>query len=81
MLSNFYDVSLKRSYQKYIGFFRELSAIGLLRFVRRSRSQVGLFFVAKKPDADGIVRLRMIVDARPTNLALEDPPGVCVCTP
>ena len=37
--------------------------------------------MAKKPEADGTVRLRMIVDARPTNLALDDPPGVRLCTP
>ena len=68
----YFDPALKRSAKTYRHFIADLNRRGLLRWTRRPRCQVGLFFVEK----DNGKRLRLILDARPANELFVAPPGV-----
>ena len=72
-----WDPSLVRNRRLYIRFIKLLYSKGMLVFLDESerREEVGVFFVAKKSD-----QLRMIVDARRSNLHFTSPPGVALVT-
>ena len=70
------DPKLIGSRRTYLKFVRQLKSINLLRFSRKPKCHVGIFFVWKK----GRLRMRMILDARVVNLLFSDPPGVKLCT-
>ena len=71
------DRVLERSQRKYRALMRQLHAAGLLQFTLRPRSTVGVFFVKKKAPRS----LRLILDARLTNMMMRPPPGVCLAGP
>ena len=65
----YWDPSLRASRRKRREFYQLLLANNMLTFRRKARSLVGAFFVWKK---DGSIRL--IIDARATNLCCKPPP-------
>ena len=72
----YWDPVLARSKRHYKEFIRKLDSIGLLQYTQSPKNQVGLFFVHK---SDG-KRIRLIIDARSTNVMFKEPPGVELCS-
>ncbi|CAK0868558.1 unnamed protein product, partial [Prorocentrum cordatum] len=68
----YFDPALKRNAKPYRHFVADLRRRGLLKWTRRPRCQVGLFFVEKGNGK----RLRLVLDARPASELFEAPPGV-----
>jgi len=69
------DPALTRDPRVYARFVRDLKKRGLVRFVHKAHSRVGLFFVKKKSG-----QLRLIIDARRPNDLFDEPPGVDMVT-
>ena len=76
-LAPYTDRVLERSRRKYRALMKQLHAAGLLQFTLQPRSTVGVFFVKKKAPRS----LRLILDARLTNMMMKPPPGVCLAGP
>ena len=72
----YWDPLLKHDEKLYKRFNRKLDQAGFLVYTQRPKSMVGVFFVKK---SDG-VKIRMIIDARGTNMKFESPPGVELLT-
>ena len=71
----YWDPTLRRSKRERRRLYQALEANSMLTYCVRPDSYVGLFFVHKK---DG--SLRLIVDARSTNLKCKPPPRVALGT-
>ena len=73
----YWDRTLRSNRRKYTRFIRALHRRGLIRFLdpQRVRGRVGVFFVRKKSGA-----LRLIIDARDTNMRFCSPPSVSLVT-
>jgi len=69
------DQRLVSSRVRYRQFLQELQGKGLLRWTRTPKEHVGVFFVKKKNG-----RLRMVIDARASNVHFVSPPGVDLAT-
>ena len=72
----YWDPLLRRDSGLYKRFIRKLDKAGLLVYTNTPKSHCGIFFVKK---SDGH-RIRMIVDARGTNMLFRAPPGVELLT-
>ena len=72
-----WDPSLARNRRLYVRLVKLLYAKGLLVLLDESerREDVGIFFVAEKSG-----QLRLIIDARRSNLHFTSPPGVSLVT-
>ena len=71
----YWDPILKNNRREYIGFITLLVERGLVTWRRRRRCSVSVFCVAKKSGM-----LRLVVDARLSNRAFKDTPGVSLTT-
>ena len=69
----YWDPRLGNSRKRYLDFVLLLAEMNIIGFTQRPAQEVGCFFVKKK---DG--RLRLIVDARPTNHRCRLPPSMQV---
>ena len=69
--SPYWDPKLRHSRRQYVDFVVRLAERSIVGFAQKPKNEVGCFFVKKK---DG--RLRLIVDARSTNVLCEEPPGM-----
>jgi len=74
----YWDPVLRRSRRRYIQFMRALLRCGLVKALPggAGRERASIFFV-RKPKKETV---RVIVDARRTNLRFRTPPGVALCS-
>ena len=70
------DPTLRLSRKIRLEFFKRLAKLGLVSFRTRVYFFCGLFFVEKKGG-----QIRMVLDARPTNVAHRLPPHTSLGTP
>ena len=72
-----WDPALVRNRRLYLKLVKTLHARGLLTFLleEERREEIGVFFVKKKDNS-----LRLIIDARRSNLHFASPPGVSLVT-
>ena len=75
-LRPYVDPTLRHSRKIRIEFFKRLAKLGLVSFRTRVYFFAGLFFVEKKGG-----QIRMVLDARPTNVAHRLPPHTSLGTP
>ena len=75
-LRPYFDPTLRHSRKTRLEFFKRLARIGLVSFRVRVYFFAGLFFVEKKGG-----QIRMVLDARPTNVAHRLPPHTSLGTP
>lgn len=72
-----YNDPLLSSRSGYIDFLSKLYSSGVLNFSDQCRGRVGAFCVAKKPkmvNGETIMRQRLVLDCRQTNLVFKTPP-------
>ena len=69
------DPTLRASRKVRLLFFQKLARLGLVSYRRHAFSFVGIFFVDKKGE-----QIRMVLDARPTNLGHRLPPHTALGT-
>ena len=68
------DPILEHDPKQYAEFVTQMYRCKLVRFDVEPVCSCGLFFVTKKPKADGSVKLRLVIDARRSNRLFKKPP-------
>ena len=75
------DPVLGSDRRQYLAFLEDLDRRGLLTWSQNPKVLCSVFFVRKKPSSETGADLRMIIDCRPANRRISDPPNTVLASP